>query len=406
MAPGENIAIALKAIRANTLRSLLTTLGIVIGVAAVIAVVSIVQGLQHLITGQLQGVGATYVMVMPDTGNQGPGVVARQVRLTWEDGQAIAEKVPGIVAITPVLVGSQQMVYRDQQHRTMVLGVSEAWPEVNNHTVDRGRFFGRLDVQRRSGVAVIGERVVEELGLGDDPLGAEITVGSLPFTVVGVMEKRGQSLGQDVDDLVFIPFETSLSLFGRAAGDQVQLRLQAASTEVVERVKDDITRILRDRHQIGADEPNDFRVLLQDELLDTFTSILGSVTLVVGGVVGIALIVGGIGIMNIMLVSVTERTREIGLRKAIGARRRDILVQFLVEAVALSLVGGVLGLAAGWGLGALVAAVLPGDWPAAYVPLWAVALAFGFCSLVGVAFGLYPAAKASRLDPIEALRYE
>jgi putative ABC transport system permease protein len=147
-------------------------------------------------------------------------------------------------------------------------------------------------------------------------------------------------------------------------------------------------------------------VLLQDELLDTFTSILGSVTLVVAGVVGIALIVGGIGIMNIMLVSVTERTREIGLRKAIGARRRDILVQFLVEAVALSLVGGILGLAAGWGLGALVAAVLPGDWPAAYVPLWAVALAFGFCSLVGVAFGLYPAAKASRLDPIEALRYE
>lgn len=406
MAPGENIAIAFGAIRANALRSLLTTLGIVIGVAAVIAVVSIVQGLQHLVTKELQGVGATYVMVMPDAGRSGPGVVSRQVRLTWEDGQAIRDQVPGIVAMTPVLVGSQQLVHRDQQHRALVIGASESWPEVNNHTVDRGRFFGRIDVARRGLVAVVGEKVVEELGLGENPLGAEITIGSLPFVVVGVMEKRGQTLGQDSDDLVFVPFETGLSLFGRSAGDQIQLRLQAESAEVVERVRDDIKSLLRKRHNLGADDKDDFQILLQDQILDTFTSILGSVTVVVGGVVGIALIVGGIGIMNIMLVSVTERTREIGLRKAIGARRRDILVQFLVEAVALSLVGGVLGVAAGWGLGALVSAVLPGDWPAAYVPLWAVALAFGFCSLVGIGFGIYPAGKAARLDPIEALRYE
>jgi putative ABC transport system permease protein len=386
----ENFRIAFRALWANKLRSLLTTLGIIIGVAAVIAVVSIVQGLQFMLTQQLQGVGATYIMVLPDQSNQGPGVVARQVKLTWEDGKAIRERVAGVAL----------------QHSTLILGVNDDWPEVSNHAVDRGRFLSPLDLAHRRKVAVIGRKVVGELRLGADPIGREIYVGNLPRTVIGIMEERGQSLGTDIDDLVFVPFETSLMLFGRQAAEQVQLRLQAESTAVVEQVKDEISRLLRQRHRIAAEQPDDFQVLLQDEILKTVNNILGSVTAVVGAVVGVALLVGGIGIMNIMLVSVTERTREIGLRKSVGARRQDLLAQFLIEAVSLSLVGGVLGLLLGYGLGALVANLLPGDWPPAHVPLWAVTVAFGFSTLVGIFFGIYPAGKAAALDPIEALRYE
>ena len=403
----ENFHIAFRALWANKMRSLLTTLGIIIGVAAVIAVVSIVQGLQFLLTQQLQGVGATYVMVLPNQQqNQGPGVVTRQVKLTWEDGKAIRDNIPGVKLITPLLIGQRPTKYRDRQHATLVLGVNDDWPEVNNHTVEHGRFLSSVDLLHRRKVAVIGKRVIEELRLGDDPVGREIYVGSIPVTVIGIMEEVGQSLGTDVDDLVFIPFETSLMLFGRNAADQVQLRMQAESTHVVEQVKDDISRLLRRRHHLPEGQPDDFQVLVQDEILDTVNTILGNVTAVVGAVVGVALLVGGIGIMNIMLVSVTERTREIGIRKSVGARRQDVLVQFLIEAVTLSLVGGALGLAFGYGIGAVAANMLPGDWPPAHVPFWAVALAFGFSSIVGIFFGIYPAGKAAALDPIDALRYE
>ena len=405
---GENFRVAFRALRANKMRSILTTLGIIIGVAAVIAVVSIVQGLQFMITKQLQGVGATYVMVLPkEEGNQGPGIVARQVRLTWDDGRAILEQVPGVRLMTPLVGGRATLKYRDRSHDPdFVFGVNQDWPEVSNYTVDRGRFFSRLDLAARRKVAVIGPEVVEELRLGRDPVGAEIYVGSLPATVIGVMEEKGTSLGTDIDNLVFIPFDTALTLFGRSAGEQVQLRMQVASAEIVEQVEEEITRVLRVRHRLAEGQPDDFDVILQDELLKTIGTILGSVTAVVGGVVGIALLVGGIGIKNIMLVSVTERTREIGVRKAVGARRQDVLSQFLIEAVTLSLVGGSIGLALGYGIGIGVAALLPGDWPPAHVPFWAVALAFGFSAIVGVFFGIYPASKASRLDPIEALRYE
>ena len=407
MIVGENFRLAFSALRANKMRSILTALGIIIGVAAVVAVVSIVQGLQYVITQQLQGVGATYVMVLPSSERQGgPGIVARQVRLTWDDGKAIADQVRGIRFITPLVGGREKVKYLDRSHTPdFVFGVNDAWPEIANYTVDRGRFFSRLDLDQRRKVAVVGPKVVEELGLGADPLGKEIYVGNLPATVIGVTEKRGQSLGTNLDNLVFVPFDTALNLFGRAAGEQVQLRIQATTADSVEQVKDEITRLLRLRHRIDEGQPNDFEVILQDEILKTVNSVLGGVTAVVGGVVGIALLVGGIGIMNIMLVSVTERTREIGIRKAVGARRQDLLAQFLIEAVTLSLVGGAIGLALGYGLGVLVAKLLP-SWPPAHVPLWAILLSFGFSALVGIFFGIYPAGKAARLDPIEALRYE
>jgi len=347
-------------------------------------------------------------MVLPKQDqNQGPGIVARQVRLTWDDGRAILAQVPGIRMMTPLVGGRSTAKYRDRQHDPdFVFGVNESWPEVSNYTVDRGRFFSRLDLVERRKVAVVGPKVVDELALGTEPIGKEIYVGALPVTVIGVMEKRGVSLGTDIDNLVFVPFDTALALFGRSAADQVQLRMQVADAETVDQVEDEITRVLRVRHRIPEGQPDDFDVVLQEQILETVGRILGGVTAVVGGVVGIALLVGGIGIMNIMLVSVTERTREIGVRKAVGARRQDVLVQFLIEAVTLSLVGGGIGLALGYGMGAAVSAALPGDWPAAHVPLWAVLLALGFSVAVGVFFGIYPAGKASRLDPIEALRYE
>jgi putative ABC transport system permease protein len=401
----ENIRVAFTALRANLMRSVLTALGIIIGVAAVIAVVSIVQGLQFMIVGQLEGVGATFMQIQPKLGFAAPGMVTRPVKLTWEDGQAIAQHVRNVAMITPQIFGQEVIKYRDRQHRTFVAGVNEDWPEVNNFAVDRGRFFSSLDLANRAKVAVVGTTVIEELRLGD-AIGREIYVGSMPVTVIGTMERKGRSMGFDSDDLVFVPFDSALQVFGRRAADQIELRLQATSSEAVDQVKDDIKRLLRERHRLGEDDEDDFMVNVQEEIVELYSKILGGITVVVGGIVGIALLVGGIGIMNIMLVSVTERTREIGIRKSVGAKKRDILVQFLIEAVTLALVGGVIGIALGYGVGAAAVQMIPGDLPAAHVPMWAVVLAFGFCTFVGVVFGIYPASKAARLDPIEALRYE
>jgi putative ABC transport system permease protein len=291
------------------------------------------------------------------------------------------------------------------RHSTILLGVGLNHQEVGNHWVDRGRFFSDLDMARGSRVCVIGVDIIDELELQEPVIGTDLIVGDSSFTVVGVMEYQGEFLGEDHDDLVLIPITTARVIYGEEALKQLRLQFHALGPDSVDLAKEQITEILRRRHGLTEGMPSDFKVVLQEEMLEATSTILGTVTSVVAGVVSIALLVGGIGIMNIMLVSVTERTREIGVRKAIGARKTDILIQFLIEAVTLSLLGGIIGILAGWGLGVLGASAIPG-FPSAHVPLWAVGVGVGFAAVVGVFFGTYPAAKASALDPIEALRYE
>jgi putative ABC transport system permease protein len=403
----ENFRVAFTALGANKLRATLTALGIIIGVAAVVAVVSIVQGFQYDITSRLEDIGASYVQIVPRQGFASPGEIVRRVKLTWEDGLALQQRFPEIDRMTPIIFGRKALRYGQERHQPWAVnGVTSDYQVVASHYVDRGRFLTPIDLRNRRKVGVVGETVVDELGLGSDPLGKEIYVGDLPITVVGVMEERGRNFGFDQDDVVFVPFETALLLFGRDAGDQVQLQIQLKDAADVAGFKDSAKQLLRERHHLGPKDSNDFQIQSQDELLETTNSILAGVTGVVGGVVGIALLVGGIGIMNIMLVSVTERTREIGIRKAVGARKRDILVQFLIEAVILALVGGAVGILAGYGFGALAIYLIPADLPPAHVPLWAIALAAGFSGVVGILSGIYPAGKAAALDPIDSLRYE
>jgi putative ABC transport system permease protein len=404
----ENVDIALKAIWANRLRSTLTTLGIIIGVAAVIAVVSLVQGMQHGIAKELQGVGATYILVLPDPARARGAPVLRIPVLTYEDGKAVRDGVPEVREFSPVFTSNVELKCRDTRHPTLLFGVLEAYQEVANHWVDRGRFVTPLDVETRKRVCVIGTEVARRLGLEGEPLGQVVLVNGIGFTVVGVMESKGSTFGQDRDDLILVPFRTATLIYGTEAMRTLRLDFQVHGPERAVEAKEQITELLRARHRIAKGQPNDFRIILQQELLKTISKSLLMVSLIMGAVVGIALLVGGIGIMNIMLVSVTERTREIGIRKAIGARRKDVLVQFLTEAVTLSAAGGIVGILGGLVLavGARWVIVHWVEFPPVHTPIWSVVLAFGFSAALGIFFGFYPARKASRLDPIDAMRYE
>lgn len=401
----ENIKIALQALNSNKLRAILTTLGIIIGVAAVVAVVSVVQGLSFMITSQLQEAGADFIIVVPNRPRGEAGEMLGRIELTYEDGLEVKEKAPEIKDFSPLLQRRATVKFADENTFTNILCTSASFQEINNHYVDRGRFLTKLDNDHRKKVCVLGTKVVEDLGIKGNPLGRGVSIRKLSFTIIGVLEERGQALGQNADDVCIIPFNTSRLLFGEEASRSLVLYFRAESAENIDLAKEQITETLRKQHSLKSGQPDDFLVLLQQDLLERINTILGSVTAVVAGIVGISLVVGGIGIMNIMLVSVTERTREIGIRKAVGAKRRDIIFQFLVEAIILSLVGGAIGIIFGYSLGVIVTKFIP-QLPPAHVPLWAVGLGFGFSTLVGLFFGIYPAARAGKLDPIEALRYE
>lgn len=401
----ENFKIALKAIFANKMRSILTTIGIIIGVGAVVGVVAIVQGLSFMISQELQGVGATYIIVFPQHDPNNPDFSGKDIRITIEDAKEIQKNCSAVEYLTPIIWRAGYIHANGRKWSGFYIGVNESYQFILNHYVENGRFITKEDIEGRKKVAAIGRTLVKELKLGNNPIGKEIVIEGNPLTVVGVMEKKGQMFGQDQDSVVILPFTTSQMIFGDLSSRQMRLDIKAKSPEKAELAKEQIKETLRKTHKIPEGKPDDFRIMLQEEILSSVSKILGSITLVVSAVVGISLLVGGVGIMNIMLVSVTERTKEIGLRKAVGARKRDILLQFLIEAITLSLVGGVIGVGLGFLLGKGGAKLIP-NFPEAHIPIWAIGLALSFAAVVGIFFGIYPAYKAASLHPIEALRYE
>jgi len=404
----ESIRSALESIRAHGFRSLLTSLGIIIGVTSVIAVVSIVQGLSYTINAQFAGLGGNSLTVRSYTPFK-KQLQGRFAKLRDSDMQLISQRIDGISDITPILytqTGRRGSIsYRSQTSFTQVIGIGPSYLDVNSVYPEKGRFFTADDDARRRLVCAVGVDVIENLEIPGDGIGEFFRVGNEWCKIVGVIEKRGEILGFSQDDYVLLPYGTAKRIMGASRELDIQIQLLVDDMNRQDEVKDRIRRVLRQEHGLKAGEPDDFKVQTAEQLTESFNTVINMVTAVSAGIVGISLLVGGIGIMNIMLVSVTERTREIGILKALGATRHDILLQFLIEALTLTMIGGLVGVAIGYGLGALVAGLLPG-FPAAHVPLWAVMLSFGFCAAVGIIFGIVPAAKAANLDPIDALRYE
>jgi putative ABC transport system permease protein len=408
-----NFIESLESLYANKLRSALTILGIVIGVAAVIAMLSIGKGAQQSITSQIESIGTNLVYVSPGSVSQGgvasaPGSAST---LTQDDAAALVE-LPNIVAVAPVVEDRAQVVYMGNNANTRLLGVTPDYQTVLNMTVADGDFISDANVTARSSVVVLGSTVAENL-FGDSlsAIGQNIRINSLTFKVIGVMASKGGTGFMNQDDQIFVPLTTAQTrLVGnpsfRGAKSVSTINVQVNSTDNVTSVESDITSLLEERHNVqpGAD---DFTITSQLDTLNAATSVTNTLSIFLGGIGGISLLVGGIGIMNIMLTSVTERTHEIGLRKAIGARRNDILMQFMVEAVTLSLLGGILGVILGWGIAKIIGGVqLGGSAITPVVGLDSVLLATLFSLMVGLFFGIYPAARAAGLQPVEALRYE
>ena len=404
------VRIALASLRVNKLRTALTMPGIVIGVAADIAMASVGAGAQQRIGEQIRSMGSNLIVVFPGAQTSG-GIrwgLGSQQTLTEEDARAIALEVTAAEVVAPSVRGTAQTIFGNLNWSTVIQGVTPDYIEAREWGIASGRMLGPQDVDGAAKVAVLGDTVWHSLFGDTDPIGETIRIKKVPFTVVGVLEPKGQSaFGQDQDDLILIPLSTAKKkVLGttrsnpRAVG---QISVRARDASLMTEAEEQIRAILRQRHRIQAGQDDDFQVRVLAELFAAQEESARIMTMLLAAIASVSLLVGGIGIMNIMLVSVTERTREIGLRMAIGARGRDILAQFLVEAVTLSAVGGVIGV----GVGILASAVIANfaEW-STDVSLQAVAMAFAFAGTVGVFFGFYPARKASRLDPIEALRYE
>ncbi|MEZ5463817.1 MAG: ABC transporter permease [Lysobacteraceae bacterium] len=404
----ESLRSALQSIRAHTMRSFLTTLGIIIGVASVIAVVSLIQGLSYSITSRFEGLGSNSLTLRSETPFS-EAIQGKRNRLTLNDLGAIVHHIDEISDVTPMFQPTGDfggtLRYRSTSTVSRVLATRRNFQDSQQIYTEVGRFITDADDRSRRRVAVIGSKLRENLELPDNPVGEFIELGGEWFKVVGMTETRGDMFGFSQDDYAVIPFGTGMAMADDPLRQDIRISFNVTDVAQIDAVRDRITGLLRQLHKLKPGQPDDFKVETASQLTETFSSVIGSVTVVLGGIVGVSLLVGGIGIMNIMLVSVTERTREIGISKALGAKRHHILLQFLIEATVLSLLGGAIGVVLGYGLGFGVAKLIPG-FPDAVVPWWAVAVAFGFSTLVGVIFGLMPAAKAARLDPIEALRYE
>ncbi|GAB4567631.1 MAG: ABC transporter permease [Anaerolineae bacterium] len=410
----ESVRIALRALSSNKLRSALTMLGIIIGVGAVITLVSVGKGVENYVTSQFQSIGSNLLFVVPGRLDEAgpPGARRSGQPLTMSDVEAIADplNVPDAAAVAPELSRYTAVSRGKQDAYPQVAGVTPEYAQVRNWYPALGSFITEEDVETHARVAVLGQTVLEKLfDENEYPLGQTIKINGIPFRVVGVMEERGGSSFGDEDNAVFVPLTTAQTrLFpSRSINGDYQVSViyvQAVSEDRMEAAQEQITEILRRQHGITYRDDDDFTVINQADLISVFGEITGVLTMFLGAIAAISLLVGGIGIMNIMLVSVTERTREIGLRKAVGAKRRDILTQFLIEAVVLSLIGGAMGIVLG-AVGAEIVSRLAEGLKATVTPQ-AILLATGFSAAVGLFFGIYPATRAARLNPIEALRYE
>jgi len=411
----EALRIAFNSLLANKLRAILTMLGIIIGVGAVIALLALGGAIQTLVTSELQGLGSNLVFLFagtndPETNRRVPP------RLTNEDIAAIADplNVPAVAAVCAEFSRRALTTYGGASYDALIAGVSANYLQVRNARVAVGSFFDERSIELRSREAVLGHRVAQRLfPNGTDPIGQRIRINGIGFQVIGVMAERGGSFASNEDDQIFVPLTTAQDrLFPPAQNvtrrvDVTVVYIQARDEKSIDDLIDQITALLRQRNGLTYQD-NNFTIVTQQDLVSSFATITGAITIFLGAIAAISLVVGGIGIMNIMLVSVTERTREIGLRKAVGARRNDIRLQFLVEATVLSLMGGVLGIALGYALAAIGTALLANFSPnaRAEVSLDAILLATLTSIAVGIFFGLYPADRAARLDPIAALRYE
>ena len=403
------VRIAFRALRRNTLRSLLTILGIIIGVAAVIAMVSISQGASVAVQEQIARMGNNLLVILPGSVTQG-GVrtgSGGRASLRVNDAKAMQRECPAVSAVTYLRRQVQQVVVGNQNWSTSIFGVTPEYQIVRDWPLVAGRFMTKQDDESGAAVAVLGQTVVENLfGPGQTPLEQVVRINNVPFRVVGILTPKGQSTqGADQDDAVLIPFTTAeRKVMGSAMlGTVGSIMVSAVSPDLIPEAQRQITTLLRERHRLKSTQDNDFQIRNLADVAATAQSTSQSMSILLASVASVSLVVGGIGIMNIMLVSVTERTREIGIRMAVGAKRRDILTQFLLEAVVLSTLGGLWGVVLGVIGSQLVSALAA--WPT-IVPLEAILLAVVFSGAVGVFFGFYPARKAAYLDPIEALRYE
>ncbi|MBI2846572.1 MAG: ABC transporter permease [Chloroflexi bacterium] len=404
---------AFRALAANKMRSALTVLGIIIGVSAVVSLMSIGRGAQGAVTAQIQGIGTNLIFVRPGF-VQEAGVrsaLGSAPTLTLADAEALADSVmaPSVAFVAPQVSSRYQVTVSGQNTNTQIVGVTPEFQLVLNYQMAQGEFIDPSHVQGRSMVAVLGSKVAETLFIDSDPIGQVIRINQRSFRVIGVLAGKGGGAMGISDDVVMVPITTAqarLQAQRTAQGQQIQtINVQAVDAKEINSAKEQIADILRERHRITGSD--DFTLTSQEDIIGALSQVIGIFTIVLGAIAGISLLVGGIGIMNIMLVSVTERTREIGIRKAVGAKRRDILTQFIIEATTLSLSGGGIGLLLGWGLSRIISRVpINGQMLPTAVSLDIVLLAFGVSTVIGLFFGIYPASRAARLNPIEALRYE
>jgi putative ABC transport system permease protein len=401
----ECLRSALSAILQHRLRSFLTMLGIIIGVASVICVIAMVQGMSSRISQLFEGLGSSTLTLQADTPLE-DRLRGQINRLRVTDVDELRYRIEGISHITPVVPVQAGAVNWGAQTATgQFFGTSESLQDVQHLFPRTGRFITKSDDDSRRRVVVLGDKVRKDLKMPERPEGEFVQLGREWFKVIGVMEPRGEVFGQNLDMFMLMPYQTALAFSGTQVRPDFQITFVVDDPDNVDNVKQQVISLIRRAHGLKKDDPNDFQVQASDSIAKTFSQVTSMITLVVGGIVGISLLVGGIGIMNIMLVSVTERTREIGIAKALGAPRRFILLQFLIEAMVLAVIGGLIGMVLGFALAYAVAGLIP-NFPSPSVPWWAVVGSALFSMLIGMIFGILPASKAANLAPIDALRYE